>query len=816
MNKQTNYQPTKLVFFNYDQNGDQAILSFAVADFDYQNKTLQCQPTINYDLNQTNQVMPKRPEWLNEAQKVLFVSLNDKSPAEHLVNRWWPTPGGYNFYDLMPELIKSTTIREIGGALGLDILNDDVDLLIRNDFAVQTLAYWFEQSGQQHFLLRLDLWNNFLKDQRTSTDLKEFWKTPYNKIILQVLQFHQTNEQAKAAANANFKYLPYNKLNAAMQEVQAEHYQMQKRALNPAEKRQFVSMGNLLQVWNQLLQFEFCDPVLTKKPKGPTWSAQFNFYDLPVALGEGGVHASNDGQIFERPTLAVDVVSYYPNEIVNRLPDLMNWLQQERPPEAQKYFRNYWIALKRYEKLLRQREQLKQQRDPQEQIYKLVVNRLYGLIGAPFSPLYNKQAALTICLNGQLQLLLLVHWLEKAGIVKKWVQLNTDGIHFELIDQSLATQNKYHQVKTRWEQTFGFQLEATQFEKFFNFNVNNFIGQMANGQIKTKGAFLKDYHNTGGDCPIVAKMITNFLLNGQTFNQTIAANPELQNYQLLLKVGQDKQLVCLQAPQQLKWTNQVQAEGLFNSDAVVRPAIILNTDVARVFFSQKNQQVFEAPQQQNHQADPQIMIANYKTKIFGHQWQAAFQQAIINRDKKAQAVLQAKIKQAQNQGWIEKLPNAMANAVGAKTYRQVRVTEDRNNAYFVNLQFPFDWKSQPLKRTLHQAQGQINVNYEVFNHQVLPVLATNHAQDWRQFQRLKDRSVLLWNYGIINEQINDYEIALDLEQYCQLAWSVLSNYRDFDWQKYLNQRGLNYAKVSGLLPKEPSQQHQQQNQANFR
>lgn len=101
---------------------------------------------------------------------------------------------------------------------------------------------------------------------------------------------------------------------------------------------------------------------------------------------------------------------------------------------------------------------------------KIVINGLYGKLGSKYSRVYAPQLMISVCLTGQLSLLMLIERLELAGI--KVVSGNTDGIvtYFhkdqrELLDQIVAL----------WERDCNYTTEHTNYQALYSANVNNYI-----------------------------------------------------------------------------------------------------------------------------------------------------------------------------------------------------------------------------------------------------------------------------------------------------------------------------------------------------
>ena len=121
---------------------------------------------------------------------------------------------------------------------------------------------------------------------------------------------------------------------------------------------------------------------------------------------------------------------------------------------------------------------------------KIVINGLYGKLGSPYSKVYAPELMISVCLTGQLSLLMLIERLELAGI--KVVSANTDGIVMYYHKDQLDVVNS---IVRQWEKDCNFTTEDTFYHALYSANVNNYIAVKSdeNCQIikgaKRKGSF---------------------------------------------------------------------------------------------------------------------------------------------------------------------------------------------------------------------------------------------------------------------------------------------------------------------------------------
>lgn len=203
---------------------------------------------------------------------------------------------------------------------------------------------------------------------------------------------------------------------------------------------------------------------------------------LDFHFGVGGVHASAENKIFHssdtHQIIDVDVAGMYVAvAIANRL----------APEHLGDAFITAYTQIKedraRYPKGSSRNAALK-----------LAGNGAYGNSNNPFSPLYDPQYTFTVTSNGQLQLLQLVELFTLIPGIEL-IQANTDGI------TCIVPNDVMHLFKlwcSEWEKMTGLVLEEVKYKRMWIADVNNYIAEKMNGELKRKGKYwyplnLKEY-----------------------------------------------------------------------------------------------------------------------------------------------------------------------------------------------------------------------------------------------------------------------------------------------------------------------------------
>lgn len=241
---------------------------------------------------------------------------------------------------------------------------------------------------------------------------------------------------------------------------------------------------------------------------------------VPHTFAWGGVHGALEKYHGEGYFLNMDVASLYPSLMIR----------------YNLHSRNIKDP-KKFEEIYHQRLEYKKQKNPLQAVLKLVLNSTYGVMKDKNNGLYDPLQANRVCVYGQLLLLDLIEHLEPHC---KIIQSNTDGILIKMPDGQ--DEQKWYDliddIAYDWEQRTGLQLEFDEYRKVFQGDVNNYIVVDAEGNYKSKGAYVKklsalDY----GDFPIVNKALVNYMVHNIPIENTINACDDLKEFQMVTKIG---------------------------------------------------------------------------------------------------------------------------------------------------------------------------------------------------------------------------------------------------------------------------------------
>lgn len=176
-------------------------------------------------------------------------------------------------------------------------------------------------------------------------------------------------------------------------------------------------------------------------------------------------------------------------------------------------------------------------------VMKLALNGVYGDSNNEYSPFFDTKYTMTITVNGQLSICLLVDKLLKIEGLKI-IQVNTDGVTCEFPEDKSA---EYDAVCKQWEKTTGLQLEFADYSVMYIRDVNNYIALYTNGKVKRKGAY--QYEDLGWhqnhSCLVVPKAAEAFLVHGKDIREFISEHKDHWDFMLRTKVPKSSRLVMV-------------------------------------------------------------------------------------------------------------------------------------------------------------------------------------------------------------------------------------------------------------------------------
>ncbi|AXF53124.1 MAG: hypothetical protein [Caudoviricetes sp.] len=192
-------------------------------------------------------------------------------------------------------------------------------------------------------------------------------------------------------------------------------------------------------------------------------------------FGTGGIHGCKKGITISKDgkrIYTLDVASYYPNlSIRNKIfPEHLNELFCD-------VYLNLFVERRSYDK-----------KSPFNKALKLALNGTYGASGDEFSPMFDPKFMMSITINGQLSLCMLMEKLI-AEVGAEVIMCNTDGFEFVAAEDP-ETKKRINVLVKEWEELTQLEMEGALYDQMLSANVNNYIACFHGGAVKHKGAYV--------------------------------------------------------------------------------------------------------------------------------------------------------------------------------------------------------------------------------------------------------------------------------------------------------------------------------------
>ena len=268
---------------------------------------------------------------------------------------------------------------------------------------------------------------------------------------------------------------------------------------------------------------------ITNVPKDYKFEIKFEIGGVKHTYGIGGLHSENEPEIYEpsddEMLIDSDVTSLYPSIILQN--DLY-------PAHLGEEFLNV------YRMIYNQRVTAKKEgRKIEDETLKLALNGLTGNLQSIYSWVYDPMCVFRIRINGQLMLLMLIEKVVEHGF--QLIQSNTDGI-FVKIDKNRY--NEYMQICKDWENKTHLGLEHDQFERFYQYAINDYIGVKKGWSeshdpklIKKKGLFIDEPILGKGLAPlIIPEALNKYFVEGISPETTIKNCTDIKKFCTFQKV----------------------------------------------------------------------------------------------------------------------------------------------------------------------------------------------------------------------------------------------------------------------------------------
>lgn len=227
---------------------------------------------------------------------------------------------------------------------------------------------------------------------------------------------------------------------------------------------------------NELKRLEFGE-IPRVETKGIFKGLTATYQGVEFHFGTGGLHGSVDSKkvISSEQFLIrdIDVASLYPSiAIVNKL----------YPEHLGEHFTNVYSEIPKERKHW---QKTSGKKCPEANALKLAANGIYGNSNNPYSVFFDSLYTMKTTVNGQLMLCMLIEKLATVPTLQL-IQANTDGITYYIDKDYEPFAAKLCQ---EWEAYTLLVLEDADYNRMWIRDVNNYVAEDKEGNLKLKGAY---------------------------------------------------------------------------------------------------------------------------------------------------------------------------------------------------------------------------------------------------------------------------------------------------------------------------------------
>lgn len=252
---------------------------------------------------------------------------------------------------------------------------------------------------------------------------------------------------------------------------------------------------------------------------------------LCYVYGTGGLHASIEKQVVLSDDDYIiedeDVSSYYPNlAIQNRV------YPEHLGVEFCDIYQHLYKMRKNFDK-----------KSAENAMLKLALNGTYGNSNSEYSPFYDSKFTMSITINGQLSLCMIVEQLLKLDGIQI-LACNTDGLTFK---RKRSQEAEVRAIIEWWQGVTKLELERCDYSKLVVRDVNSYLAIKPDGGLKNKGAYeWKDLPNHKNQSFLICKMAAEqYIVNNVDPEEFIRNHKDKFDFQGRVKVPRSSKLVMV-------------------------------------------------------------------------------------------------------------------------------------------------------------------------------------------------------------------------------------------------------------------------------
>lgn len=405
-------------------------------------------------------------------------------------NKRFPVSRAIKSIDSMQEIIADEhkddmmgiSLKYIEGNRGVSIFETSVSFDIQRPLTEQevkdTILYCMNDVDETE-LIMFARWEDYFEPKMFLCDMIEDWGFEF------CMSMRTTTLTGKLLENDN-KTDFFKVLESLKDKMTPEMYAYWKKGYNPDDKD---DDGLVLEQFENIIKYKW-----------------------------GGIHAVHRlKKYFEGRIWHIDVASMYPSIIV-----LLMLLGEEKT--------------KLYDGLRVSRVDDKHHgRKKAANGKKLILNKLYGILGSKTSKVSNIGGMNSICVYGQVAMYNIGKLVSPYGTI---IQFNTDGIYFQPNDDIELDFIK--EVLKEWEDEFKLELDIEEFVSIAQRDVNTYVAVKDDGSFKTKGE-ISSYEDKWSNmfkswnASIVEKAVVDLITKDIPIVDTVNKEEEMKRFQYVTK-----------------------------------------------------------------------------------------------------------------------------------------------------------------------------------------------------------------------------------------------------------------------------------------
>jgi hypothetical protein len=250
--------------------------------------------------------------------------------------------------------------------------------------------------------------------------------------------------------------------------------------------------------------------------------------NIKLNFGIGGLHSESLYSLYQPndnySIVDFDCTSYYPN-LINEYGFVPKHFTKQ-------------TFLNLYKDIIKKRiEYKKEGKKPEAEVMKLMLNSVFGKMGADYSFMHDLFAFCCITLNGQFFILNILDTIYDLDF--EVIQVNTDGFTLYINNNSIS--EAVRRLET-WQKQNKIGIEQTNYKLYAQQDISNYFAIDVNDKIKSKGFYSTTSIDGKNDAIVIPLAVIEYYKNGTPIQTYIQNNNNIFNYMYYFKASKEYEL----------------------------------------------------------------------------------------------------------------------------------------------------------------------------------------------------------------------------------------------------------------------------------